>query len=170
MQLKYKDKEKNGSGENTYMRYLIHDQKWMLRFHVTYPIGENFILKNRVEYHRNQVEQQSAVASYLIYQDILYNPNNQPFSFAFRYALFDSPSGAVYAYENDILNAFSIGGLYHKGMRIYLLAKMKLWKKVAINAKVGCTIYSDINEIGSGLELIEGSTKTDAKVQIIMKL
>lgn len=170
IKLKYKDKEKNGSSDNTYMRDMIHDRKLMLRFHVAYPVGENFIFKNRVEYHWNNVEQKGVTNSYLIYQDIIYNSDNQPINVAFRYALFDSPSGAVYAYENDILNAFSIGGLYHKGMRIYLLAKVKLWKKVAINAKIGCTVYSDINEIGSGLELIEGNTKTDAKLQIIMKI
>ena len=170
MQLKYKDKEKNGSAENTYMRHLIHDRKWMLRFHVTFPIGNNFILKNRVEYHINNVENKGVTNSYLIYQDILYNPENQPFNVAFRYALFDSPTGAVYAYENDVLNAFAIGGFYHKGMRFYFVAKAKFFKKMSVNAKIGCTIYNNINEISSGLERIEGNSKTDAKLQIIMKL
>ena len=157
IQLRYKDKEKNGSSENTYMRYLIHDRKLSLRFHITYPIGNDFILKNRVEYSD----------SYMIYQDILYNPENKPFSFAFRYALFDSPKGAVYAYENDVLNAFAICSLYHKGMRIYLLGKVKLRWGFSINAKIGCTIYSDINEIGSGLEKIEGNVKTDGTLQLV---
>ena len=107
---------------------------------------------------------------YLIYQDVLYNPDNQPFSLAFRYALFDSPTGAVYAYENDVLNAFAIGSFYHKGMRIYLLGKVKLRWGLAINAKIGCTIYSDVNEIGSGLERIEGNVKTDGKLQLIWKI
>ena len=107
---------------------------------------------------------------YLIYQDVLYNPENQPFSFAFRYTLFDSPTGAVYAYENDILNSFSTGSLYHKGMRIYLLGKVKLRKRLAINAKIAWTIYDDTDEIGSGLEKIEGNVKTDAKIQLVLKL
>ncbi|MBQ6082937.1 MAG: hypothetical protein IJK92_01110 [Bacteroidales bacterium] len=162
IQLRYKDKEKNGSAENTYMRHLVHERKTMIRFHVTYPVGNGLLLKNRVEYHTNN--------SYLVYQDILYNPDNHPFSIAFRYALFDSPQGAVYAYENDILNAFSIGGLYHKGMRIYLLGKVKLRYGIAVNAKIGCTIYSDVNEIGSGLERIEGNVKTDGKLQLVWKL
>ena len=162
IQLRYIDKEKNGSAENTYMRYLVHERKTMVRFHVTYPVSNGLLLKNRVEYHTNN--------SYLVYQDILYNPDNHPFSIAFRYALFDSPRGAVYAYENDILNAFSIGGLYHKGMRIYLLGKVKLRYGIAVNAKIGCTIYSDVNEIGSGLERIEGNVKTDGKLQLVWKL
>ena len=170
IQLRYRDKEKNGPGENTYMRYLIHDRKTSLRFHITYPVGNDFILKNRVELNINDVQFSVTTKSYLIYQDVLYNPENQPFSIAFRYALFDSPQGAVYAYENDVLNAFAISSLYHKGMRIYLLGKIKLRCRLAINAKIGCTIYTDVNEIGSGLELIEGNVKTDGKLQLVWKL
>lgn len=169
IQLRYNDKEKNGPGENTYMRYLIHERKMSLRFHVTYPVGNNFILKNRVEFSKN-LDKSKNGTSYLIYQDVLYNPENKSFSFAFRYALFDSPNGAVYAYENDILNSFAIGSFYHKGLRIYLLGKVKLRWGVAINAKIGCTFYTDVNEIGSGLELIEGNLKTDGKLQLVWKL
>ena len=169
IQLRYNDKEKNGPSENTYMRYLINERKMSLRFHVTYPVGNNFILKNRVEFCKN-LDKSKNGTSYLIYQDVLYNPENQLFSFAFRYALFDSPNGAVYAYENDILNSFAIGSFYHKGLRIYLLGKVKLRWGVAINAKIGCTYYTDVNEIGSGLELIEGNLKTDGKLQLVWKL
>ena len=169
IQLRYKDKEKNGPNENTYMRGLIHDRKMSFRFHVIYPVGTDITLKNRVEYIVNKDVQRNGTC-YLIYQDILYNPESRPYSFAFRYALFDSPTGAVYAYENDILNAFAIGSFYHKGMRIYLLGKVKLRWGLAINAKIGCTIYSDINEIGSGLEKIDGNVKTDGKLQMIWKL
>ena len=169
IQLKYKDKEKNGSSENTYMRSLIHDRKISLRFHVTYPVGNDFTLKNLVEYIINNDVPKNGIC-YLIYQDILYNPESQPYSLAFRYALFDSPTGAVYTYENDILNSFSIGSFYHKGIRIYLLGKIKLRCRLAINAKIGCTVYSDVNEIGSGLEKIEGNVKTDGKLQLVWKL
>ena len=160
IQLRYKDKEKNCTSENTYMRYLIHERKTSFRFHVTYPVGNDFILKNRVEYS----------GSYLIYQDIMYNPENKPYSIAFRYALFDSQNGPVYAYENDVLNAFAISSFYHKGMRIYLLGKVKLRWGFAINTKIGYTIYSDVNEIGSGLEKIEGNVKTEGKLQLVWKL
>ena len=63
-----------------------------------------------------------------------------------------------------------VGGLNHKGMRIYLLAKAKLFRRLSVNAKIGSTIYSDIDEIGSGLEKIEGNVKTEAKLQIIWKI
>lgn len=170
IELRYRDKEKNGSGDNTYMRALLHERKTMLRFHITYPVGDVLILKNRVEYHIGDEVSKDRYNCYLIYQDVLYNPEDKPFSIALRYALFDSPVGAVYAYENDVLNAFAIGSFYHKGMRIYLLGKVKLRKKLDINAKIGCTVYSDVDEIGSGLELIKGNVKTDGKIQLVLKL
>ena len=169
IKLRYKDKEKNGSSENTYMRDLVHERKLSLSIHVTYPVGTDFTLKNRIEYIVNKDVPKNGTC-YLVYQDILYNPENQPYSFAFRYALFDSPTGAVYAYENDVLNAFAICSLYHKGMRIYLLGKVKFRWGLAINAKIGCTIYNDVNEIGSGLEKIEGNVKTEGKLQLVWKL
>lgn len=170
IQLKYRDKEKNGSGENTYMRKLIHERKLMLRFHITYIAVNSVTLKNRVEYHLNRTDYQTNTNSYLIYQDVIFQPEAKPFSFSFRYALFDSSDGAVYAYENDVLYSFSIGSLNHKGMRMYLVWKIKIAKMLSINAKIGCTIYSDIDEISSGLELIEGNVKTDGKLQMILKL
>ena len=54
-------------------------------------------------------------------------------------------------------------------MRIYLLGKVRLRCGLAINAKIGWTVYSDVNEIGSGLELIEGNVKTDGKLQLVWK-
>jgi len=170
IELRYKDKEKNGSAEETYMRKLVHERKTMIRFHITYPVGESFIFKNRAEYHFNKTDYQSNTASYLIYQDILYNPNEKPLSIAFRYALFDSPDGSVYSYENDVLYSFSINSMNHKGMRLYLLAKMRFAKAFSLNAKIGCTFYSDISEIGSDLEKIDGNVKADGKIQIIVKL
>ena len=169
IQLRYKDKEKNGSSENTYMRDLVHERKLSLKFHVTYPVGNAFLLKNCVQLSKNKDVLKNGTC-YLIYQDILYNPENKPFSVAFRYALFDSPIGAVYMYENDVLNAFAIGSFYHKGMRIYMLGKVRLRSRLSLNAKLGYTVYSDVNEIGSGLEKIDGNVKTEGKLQMILKL
>lgn len=170
IELRHKNKEKNGSGEAIYMRKLIHERKTMLRFHITYPIGESLILKNRAEYHINKTDYQSNTNSFLIYQDVMYSPVERPISFVFRYALFDSPDGSVYAYENDVLYSFSISSMNHQGMRLYLLAKLKFAKIVSLNAKIGCTIYNDINDIGSDLEKIDGNVKADVKLQMIIKL
>jgi hypothetical protein len=41
---------------------------------------------------------------------------------------------------------------------------------LTLYARIGRTIYSDRDENGSGLTLIEGNHKTDVKAEIIWKL
>ena len=55
-------------------------------------------------------------------------------------------------------------------MRIYLLGKVKLFNALTLYARIGRNIYSDRDEIGSGLTLIEGNHKTDLKVEALLKL
>ncbi|MBR6774508.1 MAG: helix-hairpin-helix domain-containing protein, partial [Bacteroidales bacterium] len=76
----------------------------------------------------------------------------------------------VYAYESDVLYAFAVGGLSGKGIRTYLVGKIKLINKIQISGKIGFTFYDDRNEIGSGLETINGSWRGDAKLQIVWNI
>lgn len=164
-----KNKMKNTSNTDIFHRYLVHDKSNMIRFHATYMIGKNFTLKNRAEFHFFEEEEEKS-KSYLIYQDIIYNSDNEMFNLAFRYELFNAEKGSVYAYENDVLYAFAVGGLSNKGKRIYLVGKLKLWERFQLSGKIACTFYDNINEIGSGLERIEGNRKIDAKLQFIITL
>ena len=129
-------------------------------------ITDDISLKNRVEYHFNYLEDDK-YNSYLIYQDVLYAPPDKTYDIAFRYELFNAESGSVYAYENDVLYAFAVGSLSGKGIRTYLVGKMKLFKQIQFSGKIGFTFYDDINETGSGLEKIESSCKSDGKLQIV---
>ena len=160
------DKMKNTSNTDIYHRYLIHERSDMIRFHATYKLTDKFTLKNRIEYHFQHTED-NTYNSYLIYQDILYNPVDKPYSCAFRYEIFNAEKGSVYAYENDVLYAFAVTGLSGKGIRTYLVGKVKLFEQIQISAKAGFTFYDDRDVISSGLEEINNSWKGDAKLQIV---
>lgn len=166
LEYRNKNKMKNTRNYNTYQRYLTNEKSNMVRFHISYNISEHLTLKNRIEYHINN-DEEGIYNSYLIYQDINYNHAERQYSIAFRYELFNTEKGSVYAHENDILNAFSVGALSGKGIRTYLVGKVNIFKQVKISAKLGATFYDDRNEIGSGLERIENNIKADAKVQLI---
>ncbi|MGN0032341.1 MAG: helix-hairpin-helix domain-containing protein [Candidatus Limimorpha sp.] len=170
IQLKYKAKETNHYDYNTYTKKNSKESKSVFRIHASYTIGDRITCRNRAEYHISDTEEEVPEHSYLIYQDISYHSIQRPYSFDFRYAVFDSPSGAVYTYESDVSNTFASTGFYHKGIRIYLVGKATIYNKLNINAKVGITIYSDVDEIGSGLEKIDGNIKSDATIQMILKL
>ena len=138
----------------------------MFRVHASYQITEEISLKNRAEYHFNRYED-GEYNSYLIYQDVLFAPPEKTYNIAFRYELFNAEKGSVYAYENDVLYAFAVGGLSGKGVRTYLVGKLELLNQIQFSGKIGFTFYDDRDEIGSGLERIESSCKSDGKLQIV---
>ena len=105
--------------------------------------------------------------SYLIYQDVLYNPPDKTYNIAFRYELFNAEKGSVYAYENDVLYAFAVGGLSGKGIRTYLVGKVMMMDQIQLSGKIGFTFYDDKDEIGSGLETIKNDWRSDGKLQVV---
>ena len=172
LQFRSKTKMKNSTDDQVFSHYPILYTKNSVRFNINYQIGRDFHFSNKAEYAHYRNNDGSNERGYFLCQDIAYKPENKPFSLVFRYAIFDAKdyNARIYAYESDVLYSFSVPALYGKGMRFYLLGKVKLFNALTIYARIGRTIYSDRNEIGSGLTLIEGNHKTDLKVEAIWKL
>ena len=172
LQIRSKTKMKNSTDAFVFSHYPIFYTKNSVRFNINYKIGRDFTASNKAEYAHYRNDDGSNEHGYFLCQDIAYKPEYKPYSLSFRYALFDAKdyNTRIYAYENDVLYSFSVPALYGKGMRIYLLGKVKLFNALTLYARIGRTIYSDRDEIGSGLTLIEGNHKTDLKVEAIWKL
>ena len=172
LQLRSKTKMKNSTDGMVFSHYPILYTKNAVRFNINYQIGWDFHCTNKAEYAHYRNDDGTNEHGYFLCQDIAYKPENKPYSLTFRYAIFDAKdyNARIYAYENDVLYSFSVPALYGKGMRIYLLGKVKLFNAMTLYARIGRTIYSDRDEIGSGLTLIEGNRKTDVKVEAIWKL
>ena len=172
LQFRSKTKMKNSTDGQVFTHYPIFYTKNSVRFNINYKIGRDFTAGNKAEYVHYRNDDDSNEHGYFLCQDIAYKPEDKPYSLTFRYALFDAQdyNARIYAYENDVLYSFSVPALYGKGMRVYLLGKLKLFNALTLYARIGRTIYSDRDKIGSGLTLIEGSHKTDLKVEAIWKL
>jgi len=172
LQFRSKTKMKNSTDAFVFSHYPIFYTKNAVRFNINYQIGRDFHFSNKAEYAHYRNDDGTNEHGYFLCQDIAYKPENKPFSLTFRYAIFDAKdyNARIYAYENDVLYSFSVPALYGKGMRIYLLGKVKLFNALTLYARIGRTIYSDRDEVGSGLTLIEGNHKTDLKVEAIWKM
>ena len=172
LQFRSKTKMKNSTDAFVFSHYPIFYTKNSVRFNINYQIGWDLHCSNKAEYAHYRNDDGTNEHGYFLCQDIAYKPENRPFSLTFRYAIFDAKdyNARVYAYENDVLYSFSVPAMYGKGMRFYLLGKVKLFNSLTLYARIGRTIYSDRDEIGSGLTLIEGNHKTDLKVEAIWKL
>jgi hypothetical protein len=171
--VRFRTKRKMTNDNNPWntIDHLVNYTKNTLRFHLNYTVSPSFILKNRAELISYNEVNKDVSHGFIIYQDILFRPPSKPYELTFRYAVFDADTydSRVYTYENDVLYAFSIPAFYQKGTRMYLLLRLKAHKSIDLWARIAQTWYSDRNEISSGLELIEGNTRTDFKLQLRFK-
>ena len=171
LQIRSRTKMKNSTDAFVFSHYPIFYTKNSVRFNINYQV-KDFHFSNKAEYAHYKNDDGSNSHGFFICQDVAYKPENKPFSLTFRYAIFDTDDydSRVYAYENDVLYSFSVPALYGKGMRMYLLGKWQPFKSLTLYARIGSTIYTDRDEISSGLTLIEGNHKTDLKVEVVWKL
>ncbi len=153
--------------ESAMVRYLEPASRTQFRFHVAYPVSASLSLRNRLEIirHRHGGEKQKG---FMIYQDILYRNLNSPLAITLRYALFDTDGfdSRIYAYEHDVLYAFSFPFYSDKGIRAYLLIRYRVHRQVDLYMRLAQTTYTNRDSSGSGLDLIEGNTRTEVKAQL----
>lgn len=122
-------------------------------------------LKSRIQFSNYSLSQNLSTGL-VIAQDI--NFSIWKIKVSARAAIFDTDNydNRQYIYEKDMLYSYSIPAYYGKGIRNYLLLQYKPSRDITFWFRVGRTRYIDQEHIGSGLEMIDGDTKTDVKCQI----
>ena len=138
-----------------------------VRYHIAYKINKSLELRNRIEWLEYKTDQNTDKGIYF-YQDVIYKHQKIPVQIAFRYGIFDTDSydSRIYAYENDILYAFSVPAVYYKGNRMYLTIKYSINKNIDIWLRYGETYYANKDVISSGLTQINGNLKSELKAQM----
>ena len=168
MYVRYKIKNKPlNTRDETTIRYLDDAVRQNLRFNTSIAVTPTITLKNRIELnYYNFGETQET--GYLIYQDVVYRSKSTPWAVTVRYALFDTDGydSRIYAYENDVLYAFSFPFYSDKGSRAYLLLRYRLTRNIDLYLRYAQTFYTNRTTIGSGLDEIQGNTRSEIKAQI----
>lgn len=151
---------------------LISTRKTNYRFHIEYSISPSITLKNRFEFTFYNESSAHHGAGYLIYQDVAWRNKTGKLSLTGRYALFDTDSWdeRIYAYENDVLYAFSVPAYYYKGSRLYLLFGYHITQSIQLSLRIAHSTLTNLQTFGSGLDEINGNKKTDIKVQLRIAL
>ncbi len=169
---RYKKKSINLSDDDIQNPVLENQEKYGIRYHISYQIHPQLVLKNRIEYQIFQTDSQTAQPGFLIYQDINYKSIDEKFSASARFALFEIEDydSRIYAYENDLLYAFSVPAYYNSGIRAYMLLSYRFSENFQFWLKYAHTWYSDVDEIGSGLEMISGNNKSELRAQLRIKI
>lgn len=92
----------------------------------------------------------------------------KPFSGILRLQYFetDGYNSRLYAYENDVLYSYSIPAFFDKGFRYYLNLNYDLTRKLTLWVRWAQTIFRDKKSIGSGLDEIEGNSRSELRLQV----
>lgn len=148
--------------------FIVAENQNNYRFNAIYNITPSIRLRNRVEFTTYKRGNNPTENGYFIYQDIIYKALSSPLSFSFRYAIFetDNYNTRIYAYENDVLYAYSIPAFYDNGTRAYLTLRYTIVKNIDLWLRYAQTFYYHRNTIGSGLEQINGNTRSEVKAQV----
>lgn len=113
-----------------------------------------------------------------VYADNRYRFLLLPLTLATRIQYFhtDGYNSRIYAYERDVLYAFSIPAFYNRGWRYYLQlqGKPKRWTIGRQHCQLqwwvrwAQTLYGQGHEIGSGQDAVKGNRRSDWKGQLIL--
>lgn len=147
---------------------LVEEINSNYRLHFAYKVTKEIQIKSRVEFTRYTKGSGQNEDGLLIYQDISYKKLSFPVSFSLRYALFetDSYDSRIYAYEDDVLYAFSIPAYNGRGTRFYITTKYHIQRGIDLWLRYAQTYYTDRTSIGSGKDEIFGNKRSEVKAQL----
>ena len=126
------------------------------------------MLRSRTELLWYDKKGENAEKGFLTFFDIVYKPLLKKYSGNMRLQYFETEgyNSRIYAYENDVLFYYSIPGFFNKGYRYYLNLNYDLTSRISVWLKWSQTIYNNIATIGSGLDEIQGSSKSEIRTMI----
>ena len=82
----------------------------------------------------------------------------------------DDYNSRIYQHESSVQTDFSFPCYYGHGIRYAMMAQANISEKIMVTAKIGVTNYFDRSSIGSGLQEIDQSSKTDLLLQLRYRL
>lgn len=162
--LKYEEKEKNYA--SMFGNEVYSYSKTSFKCLIKSELSTLLTLQSRIDYVRNTYAGEPE-NGWMISQDIFFDSPDKTLSVDTRLAFFstDSYQTGIYAYEPDVLYAFSVPVHYGKGMRLVLNIKYAASDRANVYFKIGHTTYADRESVSSGLTEINGSKKTDVRIQ-----
>jgi len=173
MYLRWRDKTKaqNSSLNDEPLDYVVSTNQQNIRFDLEYKASAAIALHSRAEWVSFKEQSVSAVHGFLAFQDVTYNVPDVHLQLTGRFCIFDGDDydARIYAYESDVLYTYSVPSFYNQGIRWYLMARYSLTRGVDLWLRFAQTYYSNVDVIGSGLDVINGNTKSELKAELRLR-
>jgi len=165
---RYRSESKQGNqpDNNLATNYLVSLPRQNWRTQISFKINQSFAVRNRTELLWYDKDGENAERGFLTFFDVIYKPLLKNYSANIRLQYFetDDYNSRIYAYENDVLFYYSIPAFYDKGYRYYLNVNYDLNSSISFWIKWSQTLYHDVKSIGSGLDEIPGSKKSEIRM------
>jgi hypothetical protein len=161
---KYRSRMEKTTEGNLYSNKL--EQSGNLRLNARFDMNRWFYLGWRME--RSHIMIPQPETGWLYFQDFGWICHKIPLAAVFRISWFHTSSfnSRVYAYENDLLYAFSTVAFFGKGFRSYVKFKFDCSDHLEIWCKMAGSWYPGQEKISSGNAEIAGNVKREIKFQI----
>ncbi|WP_194774152.1 ComEA family DNA-binding protein [Pararhodonellum marinum] len=148
---------------NTYLLSTGRRRNYVIN--LDYAISRRWSIKSRVQgssFGFNGVK----TRGYTLLQDINMDLGNWRWST--RFALFDTDDydNRQFVYEKNVLWAFGFPQYYGQGIRFYFLTQYRVNPKLILYARWARTTYTDRDEIGSGLQQVQGNKLSETTLQV----
>ncbi|MDR1680716.1 MAG: helix-hairpin-helix domain-containing protein [Prevotellaceae bacterium] len=169
LHIKQEQKQQNISDNNTAVVQLQTIDALRIRYEISYELSAGLSMRNRIECTRYRASAKEY--GLLLYHDIKYAFARWPVNASVRFAVFDTDSWntRLYAYENDMLYAFSVPAYYDKGARWYFNLHLKVASRLDFWFRIAQTYFINKTTISEGLTQIDKPHQTTMKVQISLK-
>ena len=164
---RYRNKQENTSADLP--ENLISDvYRQQLRMEGRYKINESWSMRDRLELSHYRKERVPTEMGWMAYHDVIYKPMASKISGNIRLAFFGTPSynSRIYAYENDVLYASSFPMYHNSGIRTYANIRYRFRRKVDVWVRYATFVYGGVDEVGSGLDVIDGNRRSDIRMQL----
>jgi hypothetical protein len=137
------------------------------RINLRYKNSMNASFSSRVEWVTYFKEGSNTEHGFMISQEAEVKINRK-ISAGATYVLFDTDSynSRIYAFEADVPYSYYIPFYYYRGNRYVLNLHYNITRGIDFWLRYSQTRYSNLSVIGSGLDEIDGSTKSEIKLQL----
>ncbi len=169
LSIRYRTQKKQINGTEGSIPYLQEQVKQNLRFQFSRESTAGLSLKSRVEicWLKKEAGKEEGFLGYLeasgkAGQKLRLNSRLQ----YYETGGYDS---RIYAYERDVLYAFSIPANFEKGLRYYINVSYEIFSQLSCWVRIGQTLKRDKHNLGSGLDEIKGNKKTDLRIQLLYR-
>ncbi|MBO0950525.1 helix-hairpin-helix domain-containing protein [Fibrella sp. HMF5405] len=160
-------KEKNQPGSKTTPKEVVGTTHRSLALTADYTVAPGLTMRSRLQAGTfGYTSSTTSSAGFALMQDATYERGR--LSLSGRVALFgtDDYDSRQYAYERDVLYAFSFPAYFDRGVRHYLLVRYQADKHLDIWFRYARTDLTNQPDIGSDLDLIAAPHKTELKLQV----